>query len=161
MAVRDELALDLEIVFDDAVVDDDDAPGTVAMRMRVFLGGTAVSGPARVAQAGTRQQSGFPSDRVFKVVGLGAARISIAPSCTTATPAESSSAISRRRRPSSDHRDDRFRDAATMPHIDSCSGQWPVASSLLALRGLALRDPARPCFPVEPRRLPAPPQAHP
>ena len=39
----------LEVVLDDAVVDDDDLAG--AMRMRVLLGGTAVRRPAGVADA--------------------------------------------------------------------------------------------------------------
>ena len=41
----------LQIVFDDAVVNDDDAPGAIAMRMRVLFSRPAVSGPARVADA--------------------------------------------------------------------------------------------------------------
>ncbi len=51
VSLGDELALDLEIVLDDAVVDDDDAAGAVAMRMRVLFGRTAVRGPARVTEA--------------------------------------------------------------------------------------------------------------
>ena len=46
-----ELLLQLEIVLDDAVVDDDDAAGAVAMRMGVLLGRPAVRRPARVADA--------------------------------------------------------------------------------------------------------------
>ena len=46
-----QLFLQLEIIFDDAVVDDDDLAGAVAMRVRVFFGGTAVRGPAGVADA--------------------------------------------------------------------------------------------------------------
>ena len=38
-------------VLDDAVVNDDDAAGGVAMRVRVLLGGAAVRGPARVPDA--------------------------------------------------------------------------------------------------------------
>ena len=48
---RLQLLLELEVVLDDAVVDDDRAAGVVAMRMRVLLGGSAVRGPARVADA--------------------------------------------------------------------------------------------------------------
>ena len=51
VALGDELALDLEVVLDDAVVDDDDAAGAVAMRVRVLFGRPAVRGPARVAEA--------------------------------------------------------------------------------------------------------------
>ncbi len=46
-----ELALQLEIVFDDAVVDHDDAPGAVAVRVGVLFRGPAMRGPARVANA--------------------------------------------------------------------------------------------------------------
>ena len=46
-----ELALQLEIVLDDAVVHDDDAAVAVAMRMRVLRRGPAVRRPARVADA--------------------------------------------------------------------------------------------------------------
>ncbi len=51
VAFGDELVFQLEIIFDDAVVDDYDFTGAVAMRMRVFFGGAAVRGPARVADA--------------------------------------------------------------------------------------------------------------
>ena len=46
-----ELLLQIQIVLDDAVVDDDDAAGAVAMRVRVLLGRPAVGRPARVADA--------------------------------------------------------------------------------------------------------------
>ena len=41
----------LEIVFDDAVVDDDEGAGAVAVGVGVFFGGAAVGGPAGVADA--------------------------------------------------------------------------------------------------------------
>ena len=43
--------LSVEVIFDDAVVDDDDAAGAVAMGVGVLFGGAAVRGPARVADA--------------------------------------------------------------------------------------------------------------
>ncbi len=46
-----KLRLQFEIVLDDAVVDDDDPAGAVAVRVRVLLGGPAVSRPSRVADA--------------------------------------------------------------------------------------------------------------
>ena len=46
-----QLALQLEVVLDDAVVDDDDPAGAVAVRVRVLFGRPAVRGPARVAEA--------------------------------------------------------------------------------------------------------------
>ena len=51
MALRLEVVLQLEVVLDDAVVDDDNAAVAVGVRMRVFLGRTAVSRPPRVADA--------------------------------------------------------------------------------------------------------------
>ena len=41
----------LQIVFDDAVVNHDHATGTVAVGMRVLFGRSAVSGPAGVANS--------------------------------------------------------------------------------------------------------------
>src|SRR6185436_19454770 len=46
-----ELALQRQVVLDDAVVDDDDAAGAVAMRMRVLFGRPTVRRPSRVAEA--------------------------------------------------------------------------------------------------------------
>ena len=46
-----QLLLQIEIVLDDAVVDDDDLAGAVAVRVRVLFGRPAVRRPARVADA--------------------------------------------------------------------------------------------------------------
>src|SRR4051812_31696035 len=46
-----ELLLENELVLDDAVVDDDNAAGAVAVRMRVLLGWAAVGRPSGVADA--------------------------------------------------------------------------------------------------------------
>jgi hypothetical protein len=46
-----QLFLEREIVFDNAVVHDHDSAGAVAMGMRVFFGGAAVRGPAGVSDA--------------------------------------------------------------------------------------------------------------
>ena len=43
--------LEREVVLDDAVVDDDEGAGAVAVRVGVLLGGAAVGGPAGVADA--------------------------------------------------------------------------------------------------------------
>ena len=51
VALALQLLLQLEVVLDDAVVNDDDPAGAVAMRVRVLFGGAAVRGPARVAEA--------------------------------------------------------------------------------------------------------------
>ena len=44
-------AFEAVAVLDDAVMDDGDFPGLVQVRMRVFVGGRAVRGPARMADA--------------------------------------------------------------------------------------------------------------
>ncbi len=49
--LRGEFVFELEVVFDDAVVDDDDAAGAVAMGMGVLFRGAAVRCPARVPDA--------------------------------------------------------------------------------------------------------------
>ncbi len=46
-----QLLFELEIIFDDAVVNYDDAAGAIAMGMSVFFSRPAVSGPACVANA--------------------------------------------------------------------------------------------------------------
>ena len=59
----------LEVIFDDAVVHDDDFAGAIAMRMRVFFGGAAVRGPARVADAvDAVERRG--ADRFFEIAQL-------------------------------------------------------------------------------------------
>src|SRR5204863_4176056 len=51
VAFFDQLPLQRKIVLDDAVVGNHNAALTVAMRMRVFFGWTAVRGPARMTEA--------------------------------------------------------------------------------------------------------------
>ena len=46
-----ELLLEGQVVFDDAVVHHDDVAFAVAVRVGVFLGGAAMGGPPRVADA--------------------------------------------------------------------------------------------------------------
>ena len=58
--------LQVEVVLDDAVVDDDDASGAVAVRVGVLLGRPAVCGPARVAHA-VQAIDRLDADRVFEV----------------------------------------------------------------------------------------------
>ena len=85
-----QLVLELEVVLDDAVVDDDDAAGAVAVRVGVLLGRPAVRRPARVADAVVAVER-VGLDRVLEACdSLPALRRSaIAPLRTTATPAES------------------------------------------------------------------------
>ena len=51
MAPGDEFGLEGEVVLDDAVVDDDEGAGAVAVGVGVLFGGAAVGGPAGVADA--------------------------------------------------------------------------------------------------------------
>ena len=51
VTLGDEFGLEGEIIFDDAVMDDDEGSGAVTMRVGVLLGGAAVGGPACVADA--------------------------------------------------------------------------------------------------------------
>src|SRR5215469_17519568 len=51
VAFFDELLFQRKVVLHDAIVDDDDFAGAVAMRMGVFFRGASVSGPAGVADA--------------------------------------------------------------------------------------------------------------
>ena len=61
-----QLVLEIEIILDDAVVDDDDASGAVAVRMRVFFSGPSVRGPACVADAVVAPQR-LVADDTFKI----------------------------------------------------------------------------------------------
>jgi hypothetical protein len=91
VALGGEFALQVEIVFDDAVVDDDDAAGAVAMGMGVFFGGAAVGGPAGVADAEGAVE-GMLAEDLFEVDELagGAADFKRgAAGLPTAMPAES------------------------------------------------------------------------
>ena len=51
VALGDEGVFEGEVVFDDAVVHDDEGAGAVAVGVGVFFGGAAVGGPAGVADA--------------------------------------------------------------------------------------------------------------
>ena len=63
------LLLQVDVIFDDAVVHDDDFAGAIAMRMRVFFGGAPVRGPARVADAvDSIERSG--ANRLFEIAQL-------------------------------------------------------------------------------------------
>ncbi len=66
VALGDEGALEGEVVFDDAVVDDDEGAGAVAVGMGVLFGGAAVRGPAGVADAEGAVDGRFGDD-VFEV----------------------------------------------------------------------------------------------
>ena len=51
VALGGEFGFEGEVIFDDAVVDDDEGAGAVAVGVGVLLGGAAVGGPAGVADA--------------------------------------------------------------------------------------------------------------
>ncbi len=91
--LADEGLLELEVVFDDAVVHDDEGAGAVAVGVGVLFGGAAVGGPAGVADAVGAVDGRFCDDG-FEVAELagGAAegeRLGDAGSPPTAMPAES------------------------------------------------------------------------
>src|SRR6202008_1667694 len=46
----DQLVLQLEVILDDSVVDDDNLPGAIAVRMRILFGGTAMRRPAGMSK---------------------------------------------------------------------------------------------------------------
>ena len=73
VALGDQLALQLEVVLDDAVVDDDDAAVAVAVRMGVLLGRPAVRGPARVADAELARRAGRLREHVVEARQLAGA----------------------------------------------------------------------------------------
>ena len=91
VALGDEVVLEGEVVFDDAVVDDDEGAGAVAVGVGVLFGGAAVGGPAGVADA-EGAVDGVVGDDGFEVAELagGAAELRV-PSGppATAMPAES------------------------------------------------------------------------
>ena len=64
-----KLLLERQIILDDAVVHHHDVALAIAMRMRVLFGGTAVRGPARVADAVTAVHRILP-DGLFQVAQL-------------------------------------------------------------------------------------------
>ena len=91
VALRDQLALQIKIVFNDAVVHDDDAPCAVAMGMRVLFRGPAMRGPARVPDA-ERALRGLLAQDFFKIWSLPGARHTDRVArlgCRLAMPAES------------------------------------------------------------------------
>ena len=69
VAPGDEGVLQREVVFDDAVVDDDEGAGAVAVRVGVFFGGAAVGCPARVTDAEGAVDGGVADDG-FEVAEL-------------------------------------------------------------------------------------------
>ena len=69
VALGDEGVLEGEVVFDDAVVDDDEGAGAVAVGVGVFFGGAAVGGPAGVADAEGAVDGGVGDDG-FEVAEL-------------------------------------------------------------------------------------------
>ena len=69
MALGEELLFQLDVILDDAVVDHHDFAGAIAVRMGVFLGGAAVRGPARVADAVDAVER-RDADRFFEIAQL-------------------------------------------------------------------------------------------
>ena len=72
VAVGDQLVGELDVVLDDAVVDQGQAPGAVGVGMGVLLVGAPVGGPAGVADAGRRPSRGLVGALDQVVEGAGA-----------------------------------------------------------------------------------------
>ncbi len=66
VALGGEFALQVEVILHDAVVDDDDAAGAVAMGMGILFSGAAVGGPAGVADAEGALE-GMVAQNLFKI----------------------------------------------------------------------------------------------
>ena len=64
-----ELAFQLQVILNNAVVHHHNASGAVAVRMRILLGGPSVRGPARVPDAVSAVQR-FGAERVFQILQL-------------------------------------------------------------------------------------------
>ena len=92
VALGNEFALQVEVVFDDAVVDHNDAAGAVAMGVGVLFGGAAVRGPAGVADAECAMERMIAQD-FFKIARVcrarGGLREELVFGLPTAMPAES------------------------------------------------------------------------
>ncbi len=69
VAFFDQLLLQRQIVFDDAVVHHHDLSGAVTMRVSIFFSGTSVGGPARVADAVGAVER-LEADGLFQVTQL-------------------------------------------------------------------------------------------
>ncbi len=76
MAFGNQLLFQREIVLDDAVVDDDDFSGAIAVRVGVFFSGAAVGGPAGMADTVGAVER-LDADDLFKIaeLALGAAHL--------------------------------------------------------------------------------------
>ena len=73
VALGGEFALEREVILDDAVVDDDDAAGAVAVGVGILFGGAAVGGPAGMADAEGAVERMFAED-FFEIASLPGAR---------------------------------------------------------------------------------------
>ena len=69
VAFRNELLLQGKVVFDNAVVDDHDAAGAIAVGVGIFFGGASVGRPASVANPICALQRVL-AERFFKVAKL-------------------------------------------------------------------------------------------
>ena len=90
VVARAQPVFELEVVLDDAVVNDDDAARAVAVRVRVLLGRPPVRRPARVADAVGAVERLQP-DRLFEIAQLpfGAAHLELVRLVHDRDPAES------------------------------------------------------------------------
>ena len=76
-----QLVLESEVVLDNAVVDDDDAAGAVAVGMGIFFRRAAVRGPAGVADAVGSAAAGLLADDFFQIAQLAWGAAQFQPVC--------------------------------------------------------------------------------
>src|SRR5262250_119985 len=69
MILLAQLVFELQVVFNDAVVDHHHAPGAIAMWVSVFLGRAAMRRPTRVPQT-VRAVEGLLAKRLFEIAEL-------------------------------------------------------------------------------------------
>ena len=132
VALGDEGALEGEVVFDDAVVDNDEGATSVAVGMSVFFGRPAVGGPAGVADA-ERAVDGRVGDDGFEVAELawGAAEFEPAGATGYGDAGGVIAAVLQAAKTFNDDGDDRLRADVTnnSTHVLSLDGQGLFCAS--------------------------------
>ena len=69
VTLRDQFALQCQVILNNAVVHHHDAPGAISVGVGILLGGTAMGGPPRMADA-ERAFEGMVAQHFFQVVQL-------------------------------------------------------------------------------------------
>src|SRR5208283_237092 len=128
VAFFDQLSLQADVVFDDAVVDDDDLSGAVAVRVRVFLGRTPVCGPTGVADA-VRSVERLQADDLFQIAQLafGAAHLQ---AVTVAANSNASGVIAAIFEATQAIKDDRYNSFVSYVSNNAAHSSTPVKCNL-------------------------------